>query len=547
MIKVENDIFYLSAGETCYVFGLENGVPVHIYFGKRIEPEDDVRALETYGANKIAELTVQAVGSDGKKKDIDFVFDGAKVIEQDDKTLIVTLVSKKHGLKAHMHYTPHARGGISRYVVMESDGGAIELCSIKQSVGYGNDCKIVVADGYNNVTKDAGYFATATSDGLSEQNGDAYGFLCPAADGTVAAIGEAVSCDIVGTVAIEKGQIACPELLCVYSDNGMGGMTRIFHDILRESAEALFERSPTALFLPRQPQDKAISAVKTAVGMGFGMVAVDGGEYTHSAIQALAETCREQAITLGLRINSEVIYKDSALFTAACKKSGADGVYKYGTKDTLALFTAVCGIIAQNVIRYVTIDAPGAIFRAQAAHGMFMLSDRLTKEFSGLRVDFGIKSDKVKEFTFCYPLACVRNIISPLPSENFKQRFDCATMGTLGYELPEDISDGIKRAVRAQIFSYQDDALSVIRGDVYRQHDDGGAFRMAVSKDKSRAYAVCECKDKMRVKLVGLDEHNLYHVRELNKTFSGAALIHCGIPLNAAGTYVFHILQVADF
>ncbi|MDE7107660.1 MAG: GH36 C-terminal domain-containing protein, partial [Clostridiales bacterium] len=120
--------------------------------------------------------------------------------------------------------------------------------------------------------------------------------------------------------------------------------------------------------------------------------------------------------------------------------------------------------------------------------------------------------------------------------------FDVASLGALGYEFnPMELSDGIKRAVRAQILSYQDDARCVLRGDLYC--NDG--CRMAVRKDKSRAYAVCASKGE-RVKFIGLDEHNLYHVRELNKTFSGAALIHCGIALGE-GTHVFHILQVADW
>ena len=544
MIKTENDIFYLSAGETCYVFGIENGAPVHIYFGKRVEREDDVRALGL-GMNKIPELTVHMINADGKTEPVNFVFSGAHVQDGGDKTLVVELTDNR-GLKAYMHYTPYPRGGIARRVVIENRGMEVKLCSVKQSVGCANDCKAIGADGCNNATE-VGYLVVAASHGLSEQYGDAYGFLCAAADGSVKANGDCISCDIFDAVDV-GGEWNAPELLCVYSDSGVGGMTRVFHDILRERSGEFSKHVPAVLFLPRQTADEAISSAKAAAAMGFVVVAVDGGEYSAPDIHAIAEACREQGLNIGLRVNRNNIHKDSALYYPMCKKSG--GVYKYDCFDehALALLKALRGIIAQNDIRYVTIDAPNKVSNVEAVRGMLMLKARLAEEFTGLRVDFGVKSDEMgKALTFCYPLECVRNIISPVPAENFKRRFDRATLGTLGYELPSDLPEGIKRAVRAQLLSYMDDASTVMHGDVYRQYDCTGTCRMAVSKEKSRAYAVCDCRGAMRVKLFGLDEHNLYHVREMNKTFSGAALVHCGILLDEAGTYVFHILQVADF
>lgn len=545
MIKFDNDVFYISAGEACYIFGLEDGEPVHIYFGKRVEPEDDLRALNVRDAAKVPELSVKQIDADGKQRDLRFLFDGAEVEEQEEKTLHVTLKEKTLALKAHLYYTPNPRGGFTRRAEIENLGsGEVALCSALQSVAV-SEGDIVVADGYNNSTKGVGYLAVATCEGLNERHGDAYGFLCAAADGAIAANGNAsVSCDIDGEIKLEPGHGAtCPEMLCVYSDSGLGGITRIFHDILRQKQEGLNERVPTVLFLQRGE-----TSVAAAVEIGFGVVAADVAGCTAADIKTLAAACKEHGIALGLRVSRENIDKDSVLYCPLCKKS--DGRYKYDYSDehTLALLEKISDVIEQNAVQYVTIDAPESMAQAKYARGMFMLMDGLTTMFSGLRVDFGIRSDNIgKEFTFCHPLGLVRNIISPLPAEDFKQRFDLATLGTLGYELPENLPDGIKRAVRAQMLSYQDDAQSVMRGDLYRQHDKSGTCRMAVSKDKSRAYAVCEAQRKWRVKFYGLDEHNLYHVREINKTFSGAALISCGIPLEAKGTYVFHILQVADY
>lgn len=521
MIKIENDTFYISAGETCYIFKIEDGVPRHVYFGKRVEPEDDLAALGYDGKTK--ELTVRAVIG-GKKQDIDFVFVDAGVIDRDgDKTLEVVLNAKNAELEARMYYTPHPRGGIFRSVAIRGNGGnaEIKLSLVRQSVGCGGDR----ADNVYSGDRDS-YFSAVYGE---KYNGDAYGFLCVHADGNVEFKqlgGAAAVCDTLDEITISDfDRVECPQLLCVYSDIGKGGVSRVFHDILREGHNGLFERA-AVLFLPKTAQADIAQSVKAAGELGFGIVAIDGGEYGIEAVQEFAAVCRELGISPGLRVNRY----------AECG-------------GTAALYHALHAAVAQNDIRYVMIDAPTDMQDSNAVRGMFAIRNMLKKEFDGfIRVDLGMPSDEMSEaFTECYPLEYVRNIISPEPTENFKTRFDVASLGGLGYELnPTELSDGIKRAVRAQILSYQDDALTVMHGDFYRQ----SACRMAVSKDKSCAYAVCEGKKadgKSRVRLIGLDEHNLYHVHEKNKTFSGAALVHCGIALDDAGTYVFHIRQVADY
>lgn len=517
MIKFENDIFYLSAGETCYIFRLTDGVPRHVYFGKRVEPEDELGALG-YG-DGTPELIAEAV-IEGKRVNIDFVFDCAAVTDDDNgKTLVVELTDKKAKLKALMYYTPHPRGGIFRRVEIENAGSVkAKLTLVRQAVGCGGFA--------NNVKTNQGNGFSAVCGG--EYSGDAYGFLCADADGNVElkqmGDGVAAVCETAGEIATDDlGKTACPELLCVYSDVGKGGVSRIFHDILRETPNSLFERA-AVLFLPKTAHADIAQAVKAAVELGFGIVAIDCAEYGIQAVQEFAAVCRELGISSGLRVNRDKV---------------GDG--------TTELYNLLHAAVAQNGIRYVMIDAPADVNDGNAVRGMFAIKNMLKKEFDGLRVDLGMPSyETSKAFTEFYPLEYVRNIVSPQPTEDFKARFDCATLGTLGYELdPLKLSDGIKRAVRAQILSYQDDALTVMHGDIYTQP----FCRMAVSKDKSRAYAVCDGKKANggRIRLFGLDEHNLYHVHEKNKTFSGAALVHCGITIGAEGIYVFHIRQVADY
>ncbi|MDE7108001.1 MAG: GH36 C-terminal domain-containing protein, partial [Clostridiales bacterium] len=520
MIRIDGDTFYISAGEACYIFKIVDGMPTHIYFGKRVEPEDDLSALGCGGI--IKELTVQAV-IDGKKKDVDFALVEAWVAKDNDgndKSLVVELRDETAKLKATMYYTPHQRGGIFRRVVIKhTDSDDFRLALVRQSVGY---CGIENTDGKSN-----GFFAMSGND-----NGDAYGFLCPDGDGNVAVKDSTVTCDVMGDITLYDigEELECPTLLCVYSDIGRGGVSRVFHDILREDEgySDLSERA-AVLFLPKMYCKEIVAAVKATGELGFGVVALDGGRHTKDELSTLGLACRENGLIAGLRINREFIEVDSAFRTNACKQTDS-GVYKYDNSDkqTAMLYHAVRYSVANYDIKYVMIETRENATSSDVARGMFAIKNMLKNEFDGLRVDFGLPSDEMrKEYTAYYPLMYMRNIVTPDPPENFKTRFDVASLGTLGYEFnPIELSDGLKRAVRAQILSYQDDARCVLRGDLYSCGD--GTCSMAVRKDKSRAYAVCVSKGE-RVKFFGLDEHNLYHVRELNKTFSGAALIHCGI------------------
>lgn len=531
MIRIENDIFYISAGETCYIFKIENGVPMHVYFGKRVEPEDDLSALGFIA--KTPELSMPAAKIDGKQVNTEFVFESAQVSEGDEsKTLTVVLHDKKNDLEIHMYYTPNSRGGIFRRAIIQHRGGRnVVVPLVRQSVSC-------ACDGDNNDNNiECGFFTAREN-----SRGDAYGFLCANADGNITVNSDCATCDCSG-LSIDVISVACPKMLCVYSDLGLGGMSRIFHDILRGEADDddLSWRS-AVLFLPKIEDVETLkAAVKTAGELGFGIVAMDGGKNTTETIRALGDLCREYGLTPGLRVNRAGVEKGSALYAGLRKKTSVfEHVFIDMDKDTAVLYSAVSTVVGQNGLLYVMID-----IKPEALRGMFAFKNIIMHEFYGVRVDFGVESDEQsKALTVCYPLEYMRNVISPEPAESFKTRFDIASLGTLGYELdPLEISDGIKRAVRAQILAYQDDALNVLRGDVY----GSAGCRMVVSKDKSRAYAVCTADGASRVKLTGLDEHNLYRVRELDKTFSGAALVNCGIALDQVGTYVFHIRQVADY
>lgn len=155
-----------------------------------------------------------------------------------------------------------------------------------------------------------------------------------------------------------------------------------------------------------------------------------------------------------------------------------------------------------------------------------------------------------KKLSAVVPLCALGGRASAEPS--LKTSFDMCALGVLSYRLdPEMLGEGGGRALRAQVFSYQDDRELIENGDLYSLSGCGGYAAAAVSKDKSRAVAVyISGGGAARLRFFGADEHALYHVRELDRTFSGAALVGYGIDVSdvrEGESVSFRLRQVADY
>lgn len=527
MIKIEKDVFYMSAGETCYVLKSADGKLMHVYFGKRVEPEDDLLSL---GVEPSEEFSVEITAGKSTAP-CGFIVDGAEVLPEKPsgeltlvggKTLKVSLVDGVNKLRAELYYTAYSRGGYTRRTVIYNDGKKAASLSVRTAISTDME-RLSACDGLS------GFKAVGSAD-CNEKTGEAYGFLCPYLDGEVK-IEKAGGKSLVGCaeeVALAPGEsYYSPEILAVYSDLGIGGMSRIFHDVLRETIKGEVERSQTALFLPSMPKGKVAEAAEQACELGYDFVAVDFVKY-ETEIAELSKACAEAGIKLGLRISQSGIKK------------------KEGSAD---LFSAVEQAIISHGIRYVLVELSGSPEEKPIAAAVYNLRARLADSSPDTVVEWGKTTKADKAAALCFPLCVMRNVVTPTGGA-LKSMFDYATLGLLAYAFdPTEIQEGVKRAVRAQILSYQDDAPVVMNGDLYRT--EGGKCSVCVSKDKSRAYAVCDIgKDPTTVKLVGLDEHNIYRVRELNKAFSGAALMYYGITLPTSEeptTATLHLRQVADY
>ncbi len=556
MIKTNNGEFYMSAGETCYTLRVSDGLLVSSYFGKRIEPEDDLSAL---GLRTHPEFTVPTVVCDGKKLRCALTFSNVEICGEKPtgglaggKTLKITFRDADIGLRAELYYTPYPRGGYTRRIVVTNFGGRpLTVSGLQMISGVNGGCVAVDTEsGGNNkiqtarsvkqrkfTAKHAENFAAVTESECGSVCG-AYGFLCAYGDGSITTEitdgGVRIYAGDGGSNKLAPGEsCVSPEMTVVYSDRGVDGMLRVLHDILREAFGGdRLSRSKTVLFLPETFRGKATEAAAAVCELGCDVMAVDINAYSDGGLAEFSAACRSTGISLGLRVSAE---NTDAVSVAELEIAVASAVKRYGA----------------GYVMITDSDAAKSFAKARAVCGLYT---GLRKTFPELTVELSEVSGSDCRHSACYPPCSVRNIVKLLPESGLKSRFDRATFGGLGYEF-DPISAGaeIKRAVRAQIFSYQDDAPTVMLGDLYRAKIDGGSCRISVAKDKSKAYAVCELPetDGARVALAGLDEHDLYHVRELGKTFSGAALMSCGIALPVAAadfdTYVLHLRQVADF
>lgn len=536
MIKAENNRYYMTAGETCYIIKQADVGLSRLFFGKRVEAEDDLSALgmEKYAVAEMPEISatvngtprVAALKVTGSEVIAEKPTDGAVPIG--GKTLKIYMSDAKLKLNITAVYTPYSRGGMLRSFVVENTGKervTLDLSLVLYACPA--DCVIVTAEDETTDPEQKPHDFVAVARDRTEARGEVYGFLNVHGDNDICLRkdkSETRLCRNERGIVLNKGETyRSPDVLCVFSDGGLGGMSRIFHDILRDNHATGMraERAPVVLFAPLPTAANISDSVREASELGCDVFAVDGGDISQDELTALSKACKAVGIKLGLKITGK-------------------------TKHKCVLLSELIELVQTFDIEYIIMD--GAIGGARAVLGA--LSERFPELFVELDGN-GQKAER--DQTLYTPPGAMRNIVGISGEGSLKSRFDRATFGRLGYAFdPLEAGSDIKRAVRAQILSYQDDAALVLGGDLYRvRSSNGDKCMIAVSKDKSGAYAVCEIKGpSASVRLGGLDEHNIYHVRELGKSFSGAALCACGVPLplsNEQTTVTLHIRQVADY
>ena len=567
MIKIDEKKFYMTFGEGCLVLVRDGDGVRSACFGARVEPEDDMFALLCALSDDSDRIgSAEIYESDG----LDFKFVGAEIVQKPscdmpalggDKTLKLTFADAEKNVEQILYYTPYSRGGVARRTEIINNGTKpIKLKGIGQQFALPAGLEKLTECGIGGV--------------VGERRGAAYGFCAMYGGECVFDVAQSagdthvyVGIDLGGAYKLGSGMtLRSPEILAVYSEAGTDGVSRVFHDILRERTVKNRRRALAVEYADEVADIDATVAAAAELGTDTFVTNANSAE-----LKALSEACKTAGIGLGLRLDADIRMGTHAMFDilgdVEIVKTDDNGNKYFNFGETAArnfitgYFTGLFGEFECSFAAMPKeLPALGGVKLYGYLLGQYAFFAKLNEAMPDLVIE-GACGDagalayassvycsmpELIKYSVYFPpcaLACKGE-----KTARPKAAFDTASLFGLGYSFdPVALSEPLRRAVRAQVFSYQDDARLVNDGDFYR----GAGYAVCVSKDKSKAYAVFWNNGAGgTMEFVGADAHNLYHVRELGKTFSGAALVRHGIPvcsLQSGDTLSFHLQQVADY
>ena len=499
MIKADNGVIHIASGETSYVIGQKNGMPVNLWFGNRIEPDDDLYSLGVECAEEVF-----VTSPDGTP--VVFALSNAAVTDKPkplrgvptlrgDETLELTLTSDV-GVEAKLYYTPYTRGGIARRAVVTNVSRApISLRVPSGAFGIPSKCGEFCGDG----KKSVGYSVVKTVVG-------AYAYL-------TLFDGAALCADI--PVTLDAGEsFYAPETLAVFSDIGADGATRALHDVLREYFLPVCYEDKCALVTLELSKRDASRLAESVDPFDLGAdVIVAPSDCDVQTLVAAAKNCRARAMKFGLRAErSGATFADG--LRSLVSATGAEYVcISDGTRRTYSDKREFYSLLEE-----LATELPSVILRVGFC------------DVGALNYVTGIFAGRDGPQTkHCLPLGAVCASIARGGKLGLKEKFDRASVYCPSYEYDEAFSgEGMRRAVRAQTVMYKQNRALIVSGDLYCD----GSYISAVAKDKSRAYSVYVSDGRNRVRFVGLDRHELYRLRETGRVYSGAALANIGIDVS---------------
>lgn len=435
-----------------------------------------------------------------------------------------------------------------------------------------------------------------------------------------------------------------PQAALCFSAEGLGGMSRAYHDFFREAIippKDVYAHRPVVINNWEATyfdfdNEKLFAIIDEAAKLGIDTFVLDDGWFGSrnndraglgdwvvnekklaGGLKAVIDRCKQKGLKFGLWFEPEMVNEDSDLYRAhpdwAICKAGVEPcrsrnqlVLDFSRKEVVDhIFESVSKVLRENEISYVKWDKNRCItenftaslpaerqgeFLHRYTLGFYDLAKRLTEAFphvffegcagGGGRFDGGalyyfpqiwtsddtdaLERTKIQWGTsVVYPVSSMSCHVSICPNHQtgrttpLQTRGAVASLGATGYELDlTKLSAEEKAEIAAQIARYRKMDELVLQGDLYRLADPfrGNYFcEMLVSKDKRMAYIVGERfrgvpNEHDRVlRLFGLDEEKLYHIRELSLTASGKALMGAGVfypRLSDCGSWVWHIEEV---
>ena len=423
MISFENNMFHLKTCNTSYVIGITEGIPIHLYWGKRLSklpdlefmlPQTSKRHLvpsditfnnhclstdnltmeyPTFGSVDLRKPAFHAKYKDGSTV-TKLVFDSYSIengklglnglpgvyAENGDNVQTLSLVLKDDyaNLKITLVYSVFENfDAITRSVLIENTGN--EAICIRNALSANVDFKkcdyemihlpgawcreripqrAPLITGTQEIESLRGAsgsqhnpFFALVSKGANEQCGEAYGFSLVYSGNFTAGVQVDpynVARAYIGTAPfnserlLEKSErFAVPEAVLVYSDNGIGGMSRIYHRLYRKRLCRGKYRDAERFVLVNNWEatyfdfnaEKITEIAKSASELGIELLVLDDGwfgkrnndrsslgdwkenlEKLPEGLHGLAEQINKYGMKFGLWFEPEMISPDSELY-----------------------------------------------------------------------------------------------------------------------------------------------------------------------------------------------------------------------------------------
>lgn len=460
MIEIVNNVFHLSDGKFSYAFAVKEGKLVHTYFGRALRMPRDRMTSGIFCGEKgecrgsdweLFEMSEQGRGDfrlpavvvrGAKSASTDFKVAsyeilagkpdlGMPALRGRAETLVVHLFDDVADVSMDLFYTVYD-GALARHAVIHNrgkehislcaadslcvdfDGGDYDLLTLDGR--WGSECNVTrnaVRSGIHTVSSTRGLtshqhnpFVAVLEKTASEESGEAFGFNLIYSGNFAIRAESDEKCQLrvcmgvnllEGGITLEAGEsFTTPEGVAVYSDGGLGGMSRTFHRLYRtrlidprfaDRIRPIVVNSWESAYFDFD-ENKLLAFIDGAKGLGIDTVVLDDGWFggrdsddsslgdwvvdrrkLPSGLDALIDRCKANGLKFGIWFEPEAISPDSDLYRAhpeyALSTCGRDGkqmrnqfMLDFSRGDVVdCVYSAMYKILSEHDIAYVKWDA----------------------------------------------------------------------------------------------------------------------------------------------------------------------------------------------
>lgn len=489
MIFTDDNVFHLTDGAFSYAFRIKDGKLVHTYFGKALPPhcaalaecEDAGRdwALFEVGERGRGDFRIPSVSLCGDGfSSTDLLYVGHEVLRDKPslgmpalrgraETLVVTLRDDVAKIELKLFYSVYD-GALARHAeiinlgdksvtLITADSACVDFCGgeydhISLDGRWGGECGVTrreAAFGVHTIGSTRGItshqhnpFSAVVRRDTDEEHGEAYGF------GLIYSGGFAVrlerdeksqlrvdmGAELYGGIALAPAErFVTPEAVCVYSDCGIGGMSRKFHALYRKHLiNPRFADKPRPVVINSWEsmyfdfdEKKLFGFIDGAKGLGIDTVVLDDGWFGRrdcddsslgdwvvdrrklpDGLKPVIERCKKNGMNFGIWFEPEAISPNSELYKArpdfALATKGRTGmqmrnqfVLDFSRDDVIDLiYTSMRKILSEYDISYIKWDMNRPLSDVDDAKkyigyvkGVYSLYERITTEFPDVLIE----------------------------------------------------------------------------------------------------------------------------------------------------------------